>query len=306
MQTRIELTGKHGIDRAVAGHPALPGEGGADQQHRVMGFAPGPRAGMAGMLGAVIAHPQQAGGEAGAEQGIDTGGTGYGFHAAFIGEFAPTAKREVANPAGRSHKTPMTRRPTRARAYAPDPDAPGRGCEMPDCKAMGEYRAPKSKQDLRQYFWFCLEHVRAYNLSWDYYKGMSPGEIEAALRQDTAWGRPTWPLGRIGSAAWEGEALRDPLHILAAGGVRTGRGKAHALSNGGTPSELREPLAALGLNWPTTMDQLKTRYKELAKRHHPDANHGDKGAEERIKTINLAYAKLRTRLTAEPGLAAAG
>lgn len=173
---------------------------------------------------------------------------------------------------------------------------------MPNCQALGEYRAPKSKIALRQYFWFCLEHVRAYNLSWDYYKGMSPGEIEAALRQDTAWGRPTWPLGRIGSAAWEDEVLRDPLHILASSGIR----KSQREPESAVPAELREPLAAMGLDWPTTLDQLKTRYKELAKRHHPDANAGDKGAEDRIKTINLAYAALRARLNTELRLAAAG
>jgi curved DNA-binding protein CbpA len=48
------------------------------------------------------------------------------------------------------------------------------------------------------------------------------------------------------------------------------------------------------------MEVVKTRYKELAKRHHPDANGGSRDAEERLKTINLAYAALRGRLTAEP------
>lgn len=194
----------------------------------------------------------------------------------------------------------MTRRATRARAYAPDPDAPGRGCDAPDCAEAGGYRAPKSRTNLREYHWFCLAHVRAYNSTWDFYKGMSPGQIEAALRQDTAWGRPTWPLGRIGQASWEDEVLRDPLHILAAGGIRKGK----AVAENTVPTELREPLATLGLRWPTTMDAVKMRYKELAKRHHPDANGGDKAAEERIKVINLAYAALRTRLAAEPRVAA--
>jgi len=54
------------------------------------------------------------------------------------------------------------------------------------------------------------------------------------------------------------------------------------------------------------MDQLKTRYKELAKQHHPDANGGDRGAEERLKTINLAYATVRSRLINEPKVASAG
>jgi len=71
-------------------------------------------------------------------------------------------------------------------------------------------------------------------------------------------------------------------------------------------AELREPLATLGLSWPTTLDAVKSRYKELAKRHHPDANGGDRAAEERLKTINLAYAAVRSRLVAAPSVAAVG
>jgi hypothetical protein len=173
---------------------------------------------------------------------------------------------------------------------------------MPGCGANGEYRAPKSRTALNDYWWFCLEHVRAYNGSWDYYKGMSPGEIEAQLRSDTAWQRPTWPLGRLGTGAWDDEVLHDPLHILAAARV-DGR---KTRSPTDVPPDLREPLATLGLSWPTTLETVKRRYKELAKRHHPDANGGSREAEERLKTINLAYAAVRTRLVAEPRVAAAG
>ncbi|MDE2517222.1 MAG: J domain-containing protein [Rhodospirillales bacterium] len=188
----------------------------------------------------------------------------------------------------------MRRSPSRPRAYAPDPAAPGRACDMPDCAAMGEYRAPKSRTALTDYWWFCLEHVRAYNAGWDFYKGMTPGEIEFQLRADTAWQRPTWPLGRLGRVADEAEAMaRDPLGLLGA------KGRARAPAEA-TPAELREPLAVLGLDWPLAMDTLKTRYKELAKRHHPDANGGDRAAEERLKTINLAYATLRGRLRSAP------
>lgn len=195
----------------------------------------------------------------------------------------------------------MTRRSPRSRAYAPDPGAPGRPCDLPGCTAPGEYRAPRSRQALNEYWWFCLEHVRAYNASWDFYKGMSPAQIEAQLRADTSWQRPTWPLGRLGAAPVPEEALRDPLSILAALHERPRRAPANK-----APSELREPLATLGLAWPVTMEQLKSRYHDLAKRHHPDANNGDRAAEERLKTINLAYAALRGKLSAEPRMAAAG
>ena len=80
--------------------------------------------------------------------------------------------------------------------------------------------------------------------------------------------------------------LHDPLHVLNAGRVDRKNGRKAAPPTDATPTELREPLSALGLDWPVTIDVLKTRYKELAKRHHPDANGGDRAAEERLKTIN--------------------
>ncbi len=189
----------------------------------------------------------------------------------------------------------MSRRNARPRAFAPDPAAPpGHGCDMPGCQAAGEYRAPKSRDALTDYWWFCLEHVRAYNATWNYYKGMTPGEIETELRRDTSWQRPSWPLGSLGASAWEDALARDPVGLMDAGRLRRGP----AADPGQAPSELRGPLSTLGLDWPVSFDAVKARYKELAKRHHPDANRGDKSAEERIKTINLAYAALRAKLAA--------
>ena len=196
----------------------------------------------------------------------------------------------------------MTRRTPRPRAYAPDPDAPGRPCDFPGCPCQGEYRAPKSRTTLNEYWWYCLEHVRAYNATWDFYKGMTPGQIEAQVRADTQWQRPTWPLGRLGAKFLNEDMLRDPLEGLA---PHRNRHPEHA--GPVAPTELREPLNTLGLEWPVSLDDVKSRYKELAKRHHPDANGGDRAAEERLKTINLAYAAVRHHLTADSTpMAAAG
>ncbi len=173
---------------------------------------------------------------------------------------------------------------------------------MPDCPCAGEYRAPKSRTSLNEYWWFCLEHVRAYNASWDFYKGMTPGQIEAQTRSDTGWQRPTWPLGSLGKQNALDEAMaRDPFGIFGGGKQRPRTPPAHVV-----PADLREPIHTLGLEWPVSMDVLKARYKELAKRHHPDANGGDRASEERLKTINIAYAALRHYLSAEPRMAAAG
>lgn len=192
----------------------------------------------------------------------------------------------------------MARAP-RPRAFAPDPDAPaGRLCDLPGCGAPGAYRAPRSPQALRDWWWFCLEHVREYNAKWDYYKGMTPAQIEAQLRADTGWDRPTWPLGRLGSAApLDNAQLRDPLGIL------TGAGRATPAREE-APAELREPLAALGLGWPTTHDEAHARWKDLVKLHHPDFHGGDRAAEDRVKDINRAWTALRRALA--PRAAAAG
>jgi curved DNA-binding protein CbpA len=40
-------------------------------------------------------------------------------------------------------------------------------------------------------------------------------------------------------------------------------------------------------------EAIKKKYKELAKRLHPDHNRTDPQAEDRLKEINLAYAVLR-------------
>jgi DnaJ-domain-containing protein 1 len=127
--------------------------------------------------------------------------------------------------------------------------------------------------------------------------------MEAQLRADTSWQRPSWPLGHIGGSAWDENMLHDPLRILATGGLNQRRATPPPHQ---TPTELRDPLETLGLPWPTTLDAVKTRYKELAKRHHPDANGGSRSAEERLKTINLAYAAVRSHLATEPRLAATG
>jgi hypothetical protein len=195
------------------------------------------------------------------------------------------------------------------RKAEPDPeDMPRHACEHPGCAEPGLYRAPRDRT-LRQFLWFCLPHVRAYNAAWDYYKGMAPNEIEAHLRDDTAWQRPTWPLGRLGGAGrFDSEILRDPLGILREEAPT--RRRAREVVE--TPPELRAALELMELTWPLDQVELRNRYKDLAKRYHPDATGGDRVAEDRLKDINRAYSLLkrrvpaRGRVAAEPAGAPAG
>jgi hypothetical protein len=169
---------------------------------------------------------------------------------------------------------------------------------MPGCQEPGLHRAPRSRDQLGEFVWFCLDHVREYNRSWNYCSaGMSEKQIELEIRQDTVWRRPTWPLGAASAAAkrrfeaaWHahGFGFRDDLE----GGADRPSEKAPC----GTPEQ--KALRCMQLAPPVSLTQLKARYKELVKQFHPDANGGDTSAEERLKDINDAYTTLRRFLTA--------
>jgi hypothetical protein len=169
------------------------------------------------------------------------------------------------------------------------PQTQARGCDEPGCNAAGEFRAPRSRTKLgasENYLWLCLDHVRAYNAAWNYYDGMSETEIEADLRRDTVWQRPTWPLGwRLARGLY-----RDPLDLFGGEDAQSGRPPRKRKL-----TDEEKALLVFDLGIPFTLAELKRRYKALVKQHHPDANGGDKAAEERLKVITQAYAVLKAR-----------
>ena len=50
-----------------------------------------------------------------------------------------------------------------------------------------------------------------------------------------------------------------------------------------------DPYKVLGLSPGASDDEIKKAYRTLARRYHPDANPGDKTAEQKMKEINAAY-----------------
>ena len=184
------------------------------------------------------------------------------------------------------------------REQASAPPRTDRLCDRPGCAGEGLYRAPKRRDSLRDYFWFCLDHVREYNRAWDFCKGMSQDQIEAMIREDIVGGRPTWPLGWAGAPRDDRRIkIDDPLGFFEAEAQAEAARKAHAKA-AAPKTEADIAMDTLGLTAPLTWQALRARYKELVKKFHPDANGGDTASEEKLKSINQAYATLKSALGA--------
>ena len=180
--------------------------------------------------------------------------------------------------------------------------APVRGCQAPGCEAEGTHKAPKGRKAEGEYFWFCLDHVRAYNKGYNYFSGMNDDAVQAFQREAIVGHRPTWrmgvnardaespPPGGRAKAGW-GSTIRDPFQMFGAGfqarhSEPEPRRQVHNME--------RRSLTTLGLTEAATGAEVKSRFKTLVKRHHPDANGGDRSSEDRLREIIQAYNYLKS------------
>jgi hypothetical protein len=142
-----------------------------------------------------------------------------------------------------------------------------------------------------QYFSFCLDHVREYNATYNYFNGMSDEAVLLYQKDALTGHRPTWKMGANRQEASSGP-MRDPFSMRGVGGGTTRRtARARAPRYGVVALKA---LNVLGLDDEAGPDEIKARYKELVKRLHPDANGGDRSNEDRLREIINAYNVLRS------------
>jgi curved DNA-binding protein CbpA len=176
-------------------------------------------------------------------------------------------------------------------------------CEWPECKNKGSHRAPKGRENSREYWHFCLDHVREYNQSYNFFSGMNP-EAVARYQKDALTGhRPTWKMGANGSpgkgkGASDFDEAADPFSMFS---ELNGRGRWRPGPEAAAKSETRKvfnaerkALQVMGLGPDATLEDVKMKYKALVKQHHPDANGGDRSTEDRLIEIIKAYNYLKT------------
>jgi hypothetical protein len=175
-------------------------------------------------------------------------------------------------------------------------------CDWPNCEAPATHRAPKGRQREREYWRFCLDHVREYNHAYNFFAGMSADDI-ARYQKDAVIGhRPTWKMGMNGgrpASRSHSSRLRpeadDPFGVFREfGGAAGARAQRRATEARSVRNAERKALDTLGLEPDASAQEVKARFKALVKRHHPDANGGDRSSEDRLRDIIQAYNYLKS------------
>ncbi len=173
------------------------------------------------------------------------------------------------------------------RAPQAEQSASGPTCNHPGCKELGLYRAPMGRLREGQFFCFCLEHVREYNASYNYFNGMSDEAVAKYQKDATIGHRPTWTMGANRGARAQGYTFTDTIGPYARTGFAAPREPRYG------PLAMKA-LDELGLDDSADAGQIKARYKELVKKWHPDANGGDRSCEDKLREIIRAYNYLRS------------
>ncbi|WP_317057740.1 J domain-containing protein [Roseovarius rhodophyticola] len=164
-------------------------------------------------------------------------------------------------------------------------------CDFDGCNEPGKYRAPKAPDVLDDFFWFCKDHVREYNLRWNFFNGTTEAEINAQMSSDKVWERQTKPMSDPEARAWARLGIEDPHQVLG-GNATQNPGKNRGGQRKLPPTERRavEILEAKD-NW--TKAEIRKAYKALIKVLHPDINGGDRSQEEQLQQVVWAWDQIK-------------
>jgi hypothetical protein len=167
-------------------------------------------------------------------------------------------------------------------------------CDHPGCTNAGDFRAPQGRDREGQYFCFCIDHVREYNATYDYFTGMSDDAVQKYQKEALVGHRPTWNMG-VNRAAGQASAP-DDLHPDSLGifRARARQGRADAPRRPHYSIATTKALTTMGLDETADAAAVKARYKQLVKQLHPDANGGDRSNEDKLRDIIRAYNFLKT------------
>ncbi|GAB1364122.1 hypothetical protein MASR1M32_33580 [Rhodobacter sp.] len=147
---------------------------------------------------------------------------------------------------------------------------------------------------LDEFFWFCKDHIRDYNLKWNYFNGTTDEEFQKIVDQDRVWGRETKPFSRQGDGnAWARMGVDDPMALL---GEKATRNPGAQPTSGATrklPPTERKAIEILDARDTMSKTEIRKAYKGLIKVLHPDMNGGDRSHEEQLQEVVWAWDQIK-------------
>ena len=162
-------------------------------------------------------------------------------------------------------------------------------CEWNNCNEEGLYKAPKEKDNSKEYRLLCLEHVREFNKSWNYFSGMSDEQVINFLKSDMTWHKPTQSFSSSDNffkVLWN-NTLKDDYEN------KKIKNDYDYMRQFKFDHKDIKAFEILGLNVGMKWVEIQEKFKVLVKKFHPDMNLGNKKYEEKLKLITLAYTQLK-------------
>ena len=167
-----------------------------------------------------------------------------------------------------------------------------RQCDHPGCTDAGKYRAPKSPDTLDDYFWFCKEHIREYNLKWNFFEGSTESAVKDQQDSDRVWERETKPFKQTDEQrAWARLGIDDAHQVLGANATQN-PGKSITGTRRLPPTE-RKAIEILEAKDHWTKAEIRKAYKKLIKVLHPDMNGGDRSQEDQLTKVVWAWDQIK-------------
>lgn len=169
-----------------------------------------------------------------------------------------------------------------------------RVCEHEGCEEAGQFRAPKAPDVLDEFFWFCKDHVREYNLKWNFFDGTTEAEMNAQQSKDKVWERTTKPMGDPEARAWARLGIEDPHQVLGSNATRNpGKNGSTGGHTRKLPPTERRAIEILEAKDHWSKAEVRKAYKALIKILHPDINGGDRSQEEQLQLVVWAWDQLK-------------
>ena len=165
-------------------------------------------------------------------------------------------------------------------------------CDHDGCEEAGKFRAPKAPDVLDEFFWFCQQHVRDYNLKWNFFDGTTEAEINAQQSKDKVWERATKPMTDPEARAWARLGIEDPHQVLGKNATQNpGRGGSAAARK--LPPTEKRAIEILEAKPDATKADVRKSYKALIKVLHPDMNGGDRSQEDQLQEVVGAWDQIK-------------